>query len=82
MLIMFESETRGGICYSINRYGKAHYKYMKDQNKNKKSSYLKYWNVNNLYGWATSNKLPVKGFKWVEDLSKFDEEFTKNYNNG
>ena len=50
MLIMFESETRGGICYSINRYGKAHYKYMKDQNKNKKSSYIKYWNVNNLYG--------------------------------
>ena len=25
----------------------------------------KYWNANNLYGWAMSQKLPVGGFKWV-----------------
>ena len=24
-------------------------------------------------------KLPVKGFKWVEDLSEFHESFIKNY---
>ena len=27
-----------------------------------------------------SQKLPVNGFKWVEDLSEFDESFIKNYN--
>ena len=27
-----------------------------------------------------SQKLPVNGFKWVEDLSEFDEGFIKNYN--
>ena len=27
-----------------------------------------------------SQKLPVNGFKWVEDLSKFDEGFLKSYN--
>ena len=33
----------------------------------------------NLYGWAMSQKLPVNGFKWVENLSKFNEDFFKNY---
>ena len=27
--------------------------------KNKELSHLKYWNVNSLYGWAMSQKLPV-----------------------
>ena len=26
-----------------------------------------------------SQQLPVDGFKWVEDLSKFNESFIKNY---
>ena len=32
-----------------------------------KSSYIPYLDGNNLYGWAMSQKLPVKGFKWVEE---------------
>ena len=26
-----------------------------------------------------SQKLPVNGFKWMENVSKFDEEFIKSY---
>ena len=52
---------------------------MKDYHKNKESSYLKYWNVNNLYGRAMSQKLPVNGFKWVEETSPLNEHFIISY---
>ena len=76
MLLMVEKGIRGGICCSIYRYVKANYKYMTDYDKNKESSYLQYWNVNNLYDWAMSQKLPVNNFEWI----KFNEDFIKNYN--
>ena len=41
------------------KYAKTNKKYMKDYYKNKESIYLKYWDVNNLYGWAMPQKLPV-----------------------
>ena len=53
---------------------------MKDYDKNKELSYLKYWDVNDLYGWAMSQKLPVHKFEWIEDTSQFNEDFIKNYN--
>ena len=53
---------------------------MKNYNKCIKSSYIEYLDANNLYGWTTSQKLPVDGFKWVEKLSKFNEKFIKSYN--
>ena len=53
---------------------------MKDYDKNKESSYLQYWDVNNLYGWAMSQKRPVNNFEWLENTSQFNEDFIKNYN--
>ena len=50
---------------------------MRDCDKNKKSSFLKYWNVSNLYGWAMSETLPVNDSK---DISLFNEDFIKSYN--
>ena len=81
MLLMFEKGIRGGICQATYRYAKANNKYMKNYNKNKESSYLEYNGANNLYGGAMSQKLPVDGFKWIEedDISKFNEKFIKNY---
>ena len=76
---MVEKGIRG-ICNSINRYAKANNRYMKDYDKNKESPYLKYWDVNNFYGWAMSQKLPVIDFEWAEDTSQFNENFIKSYN--
>ena len=53
---------------------------MKDYDKNKESSYIQYWDVNNLCGWAVSQKLPVNNFEWVKDTSQFNEDFIKTYN--
>ena len=80
ILLMVEKGIRGEICNKIHRYAKANNKYMKDYDKNKESSYLNYWDVNNLYGWAMSQKLPVNNFEWIKDTSQFNEDFIKNYN--
>ena len=62
MLLMVQKGIRGGICNTIHQYAKANNKYMKDHDKNKESSYLRYWDVINLYGWAMSEKLPINKF--------------------
>ena len=54
MLLMVEKDIRGRICHAIHQYAKVNEKYIKDYDKNRKSSYLKYWDINNLYGWAMS----------------------------
>ena len=80
MLLMVEEGIRGGICHFIHRHANANNKCMENYNKNEESSYIQYLDANNLYGWAMSQKLPVNNFKWVEDTSKINEEFIKNYN--
>ena len=52
MLLMVEKGIRGGMCHSVYGFEKANSKYMKDYDKNKESSYLQYWDVNNLYSWT------------------------------
>ena len=76
---MVEKGIRGGICHSIYRYAKANNKYMKRYDENKESSYLQYWDVNNVYGWAISQNLPVNNFEWIKDASQFNEDFIKKY---
>ena len=80
IILIDEKEIRDGICHSLNRYAKTNNKYMKDYDKNKESSYLKNQDINNLYDQTVSQALPVNGFKWVEDLQEFNEDFIKSYN--
>ena len=77
---MLEKVIRLGICHTIHRYAKTNNKYMKDYHKNKESSHLKHWDVNNLHRWEMSQRLPVNYLKWVADISVFDLGFMENYN--
>ena len=77
MLLMVEKGIRREIYHAIHRFAKAYNKYMKNYDKNIILSYLKYLDANNLYGWGMSLKLPVSGFKWIKELSKFNENFIK-----
>ena len=80
MLLMVEEGIRRGICHAVQRYAHANNKYMNDYGNKNKSSYIQYLDANNLYGKAMTEKLPVRGFKWMEDISKIDEDFVKVYN--
>ena len=69
-----------GIRDAIYQYVKANNKFMKDYDESKESLYLNYWDVNNLYGQAMSQKLPVDGFKQLENTFQFNKDFIKSYN--
>ena len=51
---------------------------MKDYDPSTESSFLMYWNTNNLYGWAMSQK-SVDVFKWRNDTFNFVKDFTQSY---
>ena len=53
---------------------------MKDYDKNKESSYLKFCDVNNLYGLAMSQKVSVNSIQRTDDVSQFNEDFIKSCN--
>ena len=53
---------------------------MKSHDKNKELSYIQYWDVNDLFEWVMSEKLPAKNFEWIKDTSQLNKDFMKNYN--
>ena len=67
MLLMIEKGIRGGISTIIHRWAQANNKYMENYNPKEKSTYIKYLDANNLYGWAMSQPLPTGDFEWMSD---------------
>ena len=73
ILLMGEKGFRDRLCHAVNWYAEGNTKYVKNYDENKKSKYLKYWNINYLYEWTMPQKSPLGVFKWVEN-------FIKSYN--
>ena len=52
-LDFIERSKRGGLCFvGSQRHAKANNKYLVDYDSTKESSYITYFDANNLYGWA------------------------------
>ena len=70
ILLIVEKELEDWSSNSSNKYPKAVNKYIKDWHKNKECLYLNYWDANNLYGGAMSQKLFLNELKIFLNLMK------------
>ena len=68
MYNFFEAGIRGGLTFVNKHFVKA------DQN-----TELLYIDINNLYGWALSQKLPYKDFEWVFDHRQLESILRQCY---
>ena len=62
----------GRISYIAKRYAKVNNKYMSDYDSKKPSTFITYFDKNNLYGWSMSEYLPYEQFKWLKNVDELD----------
>ena len=72
MNLFIDKGLIGGVSAILNPYAKANNKKCPDYDENKPTSWIKYLDANNLYGWAMMEFLPTGGFEWM-DISQIED---------
>ena len=68
--MFFEQGMRGGVSYISKRYIEA-----------SKNVNILYLDMNNLYGCAMRQYLPISNFKWVKNIDKIEQKLMNIKNN-
>lgn len=86
MYIFLEGGIRGGVSVISTRHSLANNPGMSDFNSENPKSYITYWDMNNLYGVAMSQHLPISDFRWVQpneftslDVEQIADDATHGY---
>ena len=83
MYEMIEAGLRGGMTQTICKKAEANNKYMEeDHDKSRESSYINFFDANNLYGLSMIQKLPYKSLKWDDKITEDEIVTYKNGNIG
>ena len=64
--MFFEQGMKGGVSYINKRYSEA-----------SKNVNILYLDMNNLYGCAMSQYLPINNFKWVKNIDKIEQKLMR-----
>ena len=75
----FKKGLRGGLAYIGNKYAKANNPQIPEYDAKKPTTYIKYFDLNNLYGYCMMDSLPVGEFEWVTEIDSIRPETTAEY---
>ncbi|XP_071642960.1 uncharacterized protein [Temnothorax longispinosus] len=70
MAMFVERGIRGGLSQCSLRYARSNNRHVPTYDSSQPTTYLMYYDVNNLYGWAMCQSLPYA--KWLDDPENFD----------
>ena len=72
--LFLESAVRGGISVISNRYGRSNNPLVPGYDATKPTSYIGYYDANNLYAKSMEEKLPLRDFRFLDEneISTFD----------
>jgi hypothetical protein len=69
MFMFIEQGMRGGVSMASSKYAKANNPYTPNYDPSKPTNYIMYFDMNNLYGCAMTENLPISNFGFIDNPS-------------